>query len=67
MLIMAYMNKKISGLSVARNLVVVYLSNLLGALIIDILLFFSGQFDYSNGGLGAYTIKVAIGKTNILF
>ena len=65
MLIMAYMNKRISGLSVARNLVVVYLSNLLGALIIDILLFFSGQFDYSNGGLGAYTIKVAIGKTNI--
>lgn len=65
MLIMAYMNKKISGLSVVRNLVVVYLSNLLGALIIDILLFFSGQFDYSNGGLGAYTIKVAIGKTNI--
>lgn len=65
MLIMAYMNKKISGLSVVRNLVVIYLSNLLGALIIDVLLFFSGQFDYSNGGLGAYTIKVAVGKTNI--
>lgn len=65
MLIMAYMHKKISGLSVVRNLFVVYLSNLLGTLIIDVLLFFSGQFDYTNGGLGAYTIKVAVGKTNI--
>ena len=65
LLIMARMDKKISTLSMLRNLIVVYISNLVGALIIDLLVFFSGQFDYTGGGLGAYTIKVAIGKANI--
>lgn len=65
LLIMARVNKKISTLAMLRNLIVVYFSNLVGALIIDVLLFFSGQFDYTGGGLGAYTIKVAIAKANI--
>ena len=65
LLIMARMDKKISTLAMLRNLIVVYISNLVGALIIDYLVFFSGQFDYTSGGLGAYTIKVAIAKTNI--
>ena len=64
-MLMALMDKKISVSSMIRNLVVVYFSNLVGALIIDILLFYSGQFNYTDGGLGAYTIKVALGKTTI--
>lgn len=44
------------------NLVVVYFSNLAGALIVDILLVFSGNLNYSGGLLGAYAIKVALGK-----
>ena len=46
LMLMAYFDKKISGLSFIRNLVIVYISNLVGALIIDALLFFSGQFNY---------------------
>ncbi len=65
LMLMALMDKKISVSSMIRNLVVVYFSNLVGALIIDILLFYSGQFNYTDGGLGAYTIKVALGKTTI--
>lgn len=65
LLLMALMDKKISVSSMIRNLVVVYFSNLVGALIIDVLLFYSGQFNYTDGGLGAYTIKVALGKTTI--
>lgn len=34
-------------------------------MIIDLLIFFSGQLNYSNGGLGAFTIKVALAKTTI--
>lgn len=45
-----------------RNLLVVYMSNFIGALLIDILIVFSGNFNYSDGLLGAYTIKVAVGK-----
>lgn len=55
------LNKKI------RNLVVVYISNFIGAFVIDLLVFASGQLDYSNGGLGAYSIQVALGKIDITF
>lgn len=62
---MAVLDKKTSIGKMIRNLVIVYFSNLLGALIIDCLIFFSGELNYSGGGLGAYTIKVAIAKINI--
>lgn len=48
-----------------RNLVIVYFSNLAGALLIAALLVLSGNMDYSGGLLGAYTIKVAIGKVGL--
>lgn len=48
-----------------RNLLVVYMSNFIGALLIDILIVFSGNFNYSDGLLGAYTIKVAVGKISL--
>ncbi|MEE0264758.1 MAG: formate/nitrite transporter family protein [Acutalibacteraceae bacterium] len=61
----AVIDKRLKAIQMIKNLVVVYFSNLIGALIIDVLVFFSGQFNYSGGGLGAYTIKVAIAKTTI--
>lgn len=67
MIIMAVMDKKTTWLKYLRNLVVVYFSNLVGALIVDALVFFSGQWNYSRGGLGAYTIKVAYGKIGLSF
>ena len=33
--------------------------------LIDFLLYFSGQLDISSGGLGAYTIKIAVAKTTM--
>ena len=48
-----------------RNLLVVYMSNFIGALLIDILIVFSGNLNYSDGLLGAYTIKVAVGKISL--
>lgn len=65
LMIMAVIDKKITLLKMIRNLVVVYFANFIGALIIDVLVFLSGQFDFSGGGLGAYTIKVALAKTSI--
>ncbi|MGN1170893.1 MAG: formate/nitrite transporter family protein [Lachnospiraceae bacterium] len=62
---MAVLDKKTSIGKMIRNLVIVYFSNLAGALIIDFLIFFSGELNYSGGGLGAYTIKVALAKVNI--
>ncbi len=65
LMIMAVIDKKITLLKMIRNLVVVYFANFIGAIIIDVLVFLSGQFDFSGGGLGAYTIKVALAKTSI--
>ncbi len=65
LIILAVLNKKVSTGQLVRDLVVVYFSNLLGALAIDFLIFYSGNLDYSNGLLGAYTIKVALAKVNI--
>lgn len=62
LMITSVMDKKITWAKAIRNLVVVYFSNLLGALIFDALLVYSGNLNYTSGLLGAYTIKVAIGK-----
>lgn len=50
-----------------KLLVVVYLGNLVGGSLLAVLVCQSGQLDYSAGMLGAYTIKVAVGKVNISF
>lgn len=62
---MAVMDGRVRLKEFFKNLAVIWFSNLLGAVFIDILLFFSGNLDYSNGLLGAYAIKVAVGKISI--
>ena len=67
LLIMDIMDKKVTVWQVVKNLVVVYFSNMLGAFLVTALTFFSGQWNYSSGLLGAYTIKVALGKCDLDF
>ena len=67
LMIMGCIHKKFSVLSMTKVLVVVYLSNLVGAAVIAFLAYASGQFNYTGGLLGAYTIKVAMGKVNLSF
>ena len=54
-------------LSFARLLALVYIGNFIGAALIALMFSASGQWDYSSGMLGAYTIKVALAKVNISF
>jgi formate/nitrite transporter len=65
LIFMDVLGKRVSVGACVRDLVVVYLSNLVGALVIDALIYFSGNLDYSSGLLGAYAIKVAVGKVGI--
>ena len=53
--------------SIVRILCIVYLGNFIGATLLAVMIFLSGQLNYSSGLLGAYTIKVAVGKVNISF
>ncbi|MBO5302906.1 MAG: formate/nitrite transporter family protein [Lachnospiraceae bacterium] len=65
LMVMDVFAKRITLAKMLRNLAVVYFSNLIGALFVDILMFYSGNLNYSDGLLGAYTIKVALCKTDI--
>lgn len=65
LMIAGAVDKRFSVLKMVRTLVVVWLSNLVGAVIIAALVYFSGLLDYTNGALGAFTIKVAYGKCTL--
>ena len=53
--------------SIIRVLVLVYGGNFVGATLLAWFVSMSGQWNYSGGMLGAYTIKVAMGKVGITF
>lgn len=63
--VMGVMNHEFSWGKVVKDLCIIWLSNLAGALIIAFLIFFSGNLNYSSGLLGAYSIKIALGKCTI--
>lgn len=65
LMIMAVLDRRVTWGRLLRNLLVVYCSNLAGALLIAVLLTYSGNLKFSGGLLGAYTIKVAAGKAGI--
>ncbi len=58
-------DRKFSVLAMIKTLLIVFFSNMAGAVIIAALVYCSGLLDYTNGALGAFTIKVAFGKTTI--
>ncbi len=64
---MSLFDKKQKLWSFVKLLVLVYIGNFVGASLTALLFSMSGQWDYSSGMLGAYTIKVALGKANISF
>lgn len=59
--------KKQSLVQVLKVLVLVYIGNLAGSVLLAAGVYGSGQLNYSDGLLGAYTIKVALGKCNLDF
>lgn len=61
----AVARRSISIFQMFRVLLLVYIGNFIGSVILSILIFYSGQLNYSNGLLGAYTIKVALAKTSL--
>lgn len=67
LVVMAVPDKHIKVFDFIRILAVVFVGNLIGAFFVALMAKLSGQFDYSSGLLGAYTIKVALGKVNLSF
>ena len=67
LMIMGCVHGKFSAAKMVKVLVVVYLANLVGSVLFAELVNLSGQYSYTNGLLGAFTIKVAMGKVNLSF
>jgi formate/nitrite transporter len=67
LMLIACVEKRISVLSMLRSWTVVYLGNMAGSLFIVVLILNSGQLDFSDGMLGAFTIKTAVYKTSMGF
>lgn len=63
----AVLSKKVSVKKYLYNLSIVWLGNLVGSVFIALLIFYSGQLEYSGGLLGAFTIKVGVIKTNLTY
>lgn len=67
LMIMGLMHKRFNLLSMGKVLVLVWISNFVGSVIIAALVSASGQFHYSGDMMGAFTIKVAVGKLSMDF
>lgn len=67
LMINGVLDKRYSVLSMLRVLLIVWFSNLLGSVIIAFLAYTSGQYNFTGGLLGAFTIKVAMGKATLPF
>ena len=62
---MAVYDKKAKLKGMIRNLTIVYISNFIGAALMAWMINNCGQLNFSDGGAGAFTIKVALGKVEI--
>lgn len=67
MFIMGACQRRYRFMTMIKVLVLVYIGNMVGGVLIAILTSLSGQFDYTAGLLGAYTIKIATGKVALPF
>lgn len=67
LMVMGCLHKKYRVTDVIRVLAIVYFSNFIGSVIMAGMVCLSGQFNYTNGLLGAFTIKIAMGKVSMDF
>ena len=67
LMIMGAASKKQETGDVTKVLTTVFIGNFVGAMLLALAIYASGQLEYSNGILGAYTIKVALAKVNLSF
>src|SRR3989338_1031110 len=67
LIVMAYVSRKITGWQLCRNWLTVYIGNLAGALVIVILIYYSGHLSTANGAIGLLAVRIANAKVNLTF
>ncbi|MDO9680988.1 MAG: formate/nitrite transporter family protein [Bacteroidales bacterium] len=63
----AVLSKRVKPGKYLSNLLLLWVGNLAGSVFVAILIYLSGQLDFSGGLLGAYTVKVGVIKTSMSF
>jgi formate transporter len=67
LIIMAFMDGKVSLAKLLRNWVIVYLGNLVGSLLTALVMFLSKQYTFSGGTVGANALTIANNKAGLQF
>jgi formate transporter len=67
LIIMAWASRRISTFFLLRNWAIVYVGNLVGALGVVILIFFTRQHAIAGGSVGTTALSIADGKVNLGF
>ena len=65
LIVISVLERRCTALEMVRNWVLVYLGNFVGGAFIAWSCAMFGQFEYGNGALAVYTIKIAVGKCGI--
>ncbi len=67
LIVMAYANRKVTARSLARNWLVVYVSNFVGAAGVALLVVWSGKLDAGDGSVGTRALAIAESKGSLQF
>lgn len=67
LMVVTYLQGKLNWSKVLKNWFFVYIGNFIGSMIIVFCILLSGQFDFTSGLLGGFTIKLAVYKTGLSF
>ena len=67
LMVMGWMHREYRAMDMIRVLCVVFLSNFVGAAVMAAMVSATTQFGFTGNLLGAFTIKVAMGKVNMSF
>ncbi len=67
LIVMAWASGKVSGRSLLRNWIIVYLGNFIGSFGTALLVFLGKQYTFGNGSVGEAALKIAVGKLQLGF
>ena len=65
LIVMAWANRRVSTLRLARNWAIVYAGNLVGALATALLLYIAKQYEFGDGAVGFQAVSIAAAKTSL--
>ena len=67
LIVMAWASRKVSGLALLRNWVIVYIGNFVGAIGTAVLMFFTKQYTFGANAVGITALKTAAAKCDLNF